>query len=678
MEMPAFHVSCMVLILASMAYLMLLQVEGAFVAERDDPTAAATATALERSPQRRASDTPHRHAAGDADTGDCSALTSTPWQENTGSLTLDETPLQQRTPATPKALLAAADALEGRSALITRFELLDGDGRCALNAMNGRSEAVSGRAGHANSPRHGQTVQPSCEGEAAVSLCEGSTVGLLCVGEGAAAFRSVEAASVMCRPEGASFSWHQVDAGPAPCGGEAAAAQDCQVEEVGSPDDAPAAVPAAFQGAFVHGCESSYHRGAKWDPCGSEAGSSGGCPGVSSCASDGGASAAPLCQAGQASNFSSILQHDSGAASAGACPTPESRQGTLGAQTGASTDPNPASTLPNGLSPLAVPATPAVLPSWLDRPAQAVPEAGIMAGCLEAPHMLQLVPPSSPVTPAWLRATPVPGVATAVLGAARGPPDTPCFGRLQECATSVVGVAALMPRAGPEIPSTPGTGHLVGCCGSAASLPGRTPGGNRGDLSSARALYSGAPGSAAAACSPCDGYAASSCGADDQPLALPDFQGFPAPLAARLSGQASPVRTPPMSGTTPDRRQGAAASTLAQSPEQGAVHVPTMPESPAALGMSRASPDNAQEAERSTLVASPDQGAARALSAPDVAERRLLGRLRAQLGCSPGPDMGHACARMEGAAAAAERRATFLRAIDRLQVCFPLSADMSP
>lgn len=681
----------MVLIMVHMAYLMLLQVEGAtgaFVAERD--AAAATALALEGSPQQRASVTPHRHAAGDADTGGCSARTSNPWQEDTGLLTLDEAPLQQRTPSTRKALLAAADAPEGRSApnTSTRFELLDGDGRCAPNAMDGRPEAVSGQAGHANSPRDGEAVQPSCKGEAATSLCEGGTVGLLCMGEAAAALRSVETASLMCRSEDASFPWHQVGVGPAPCRGEAAAAQECYIEEVDIPDDAPAAAPAAFQGTFAHGCESNYHRGAKWGPCGSEAGSSGGFPGVSSCASDGGASAAPPYQAGQASNFSSILQHGSGAASAGACPTPESRQGTLGPQTGASTDPNPTSTLPNGLSPLAVPATPAVLPSWLDRPAQAVPAAGITAGCptgehpLGVIHMLQLVPLSSPATPAWLRATPVPGVANAVLGAARGSPDTLCFGRLQGCATSIVGVAALTPRAAPEVPGTPGTSHLVGCCGSAAPMPGRTPGGNRGDSPSARALFSGAPGSAAAACSPCDGYAASSCGAGGQPLALPHFQGFPTPLAA-LSGQASPVRAPassapstPMSGTAPDRRQGAAASTRALSPEQGAVH--TTPQSPAVLGMSRSSPDTAQEAERSTLVASPDQGAERALSAPDVAERRLLGRLRAQLGSSPGPDVGDACARGEGAAAAAERRATFLRAIDRLQVCFPLSAVISP
>ena len=685
-----------------MAYLMLLQVEGAtgdFVAERDAATAAsATALAPEGSPQRRASVTPHRHAAGDADTGGCSALTNTPWQEATGLLTLDEAPLQQRTPPTRKALPATAGAPEGRSApnTSTRFELLDvdGDERCAPSAMDGRSEAVSGRAGHANAPRDGEAVQPSCEGEATTSLCEGGTVGLLCMGEAAAALRSVEAASLLCRSEGASFPWHQVGVGPAPCRGESAAAQECQREEVDSHDDAAAAAPAAFQGTFAHGCESEYHRGAKWEPCGSEAGSSGGFPGVSSCASEGGASAAPPYQAGQASNFSSILQHGSGAASAGACPTPESRQGTLGTQTGASTDPNPTSTLPNGLSPLAVPATPAVLPSWLDRPAQAVPEAGITAGCptgehpLGVPHMLQLVPLSSPATPAWLRATPVPGVANAVLGAARGPSDTLCFGRLQGCATSVIGVAALAPRAAPEVPGTPGTSYLVGCCGSAAPMPGRTKAGNRGDPPSARALFSGAPGSAAAARSPCDGYAASSCGAGGQPLALPDFQGFPAPRAACLSGQASPARAPassapmtPMSGTPPDSRQGAAASTLALSPEQGAVHAHTTPQSPAVLGTSRASPDTAQQAERSTLVASPGQGAEHALDAPDVAERRLLGRLRAQLGGSPGPGhdvFGDACARVEGAAAAAERRATFLRAIDRLQVCFSLFADMSP
>ena len=664
--------------------------------------------ALEGSPQQRAPSAPRGQAAGDADTGGCSALTSAPWQQKTPLPTVNEAPLQQRTFSSPQARTAAADAPGGCSppTISGRLELLDGDERTAPNAMDGRPEAESGHTDLAASPRDGEAVGSSCKGEAAPSLCEGGIMRSLCVGEAAAASCGVEAAFLHCRSEGADLPWLQDgvgsiscrgEAADPQCGGEAAAAQQCQSEAVDSPDDVQAAASAALQGTVAHGSEGECHSAAQWEPCGSEAGSSRGCPGASSCGSDGGASAVLLYQAGQASNFSSILQHGSGVASAGAFLTPESRQGTLGAQTGARTDYNPTLTLPYGLSPLAVPATPAALPSWLDRPAQAVPEAGIMAwgpaveSSLAASHIVHPVPLSPPPTPAWLRATPVPGVAYAVLGAARGPPGTLGFSRLQGSATPVTGVAALTPRAAPELPSTPGTSQLPGCCGSGAigaspgrvalleaPTPGRTPGGHLEDSPSTRALFSGAPGSATAAYSTCEGYAASPGSAGGQPLALPDFRGFPTPLAACASGQASPARAPassapvPVSWTPPDHRQGAAARTLALSPEQGAMHVHKASQSAAVLGTSRTSPAFAQGAERSTLNASPDQGADGALDAPDIAERHLLGRLRAQLGSSPSPspDVGDACARVEGAAAAAERRATFLRAIDRLQVCF--------
>ena len=316
-------------------------------------------------------------------------------------------------------------------------------------------------------------------------------------------------------------------------------------------------------------------------------------------------------QSGRASAFSSILQRSG--RDALALLTPESRQvaggalpGRLGMWLGSQ-----ALACPTGLSPLAVLATPAALPSWLDRRALAAPCAGLTGqglGLLRAP--LSPLP-----TPAWLRDTP-PAEAPQPGGAKADSAGTP---------PAPAGLRLSWETPAAEAPAPAGVSPPVGT--SAESV-------------------------ASAACEPEHGLrwltqspeGSAHCGAGASPSpSSPSFQGF---CAAAVPSARAP--------TQPD---GHPASL---SPSVAAVATLPAPSSPKAGG--------AQGASLGTLDVSPNphQGPTRV---PNTAEQRQVDRLHAQLEAGSGSPQapGHAHGRAGAAPAAAERRATFLRAIERLQ-----------
>ena len=312
-------------------------------------------------------------------------------------------------------------------------------------------------------------------------------------------------------------------------------------------------------------------------------------------------------QSGRASAFSSILQRSG--RDALALLTPESRQvaggalpGRLGLWLGSQ-----ALACPTGLSPLAVLATPAALPSWLDRLALAAPCAGLTGqglGLLQA-----LSAPLSPLpTPAWLRATPpaeTPQPGDTNADPAGSPPEPAALRLTWE--TPLAGAPA---RAGLSPPARTSAESK----GSAACEPER----------GLRWLTQSPEGSA-------------HCGVGASPSpSSPSFQDFCAPAVPSAQAPTQPCSHP-----------------ASLSPSVAALATPQAPSSPKAGSTLNLSPN-------------PRQGPARV---PDTAEQRLVDCLHAQLEAgrggpqAPGRAHGHAGA----ARAAAERRATFLRAIDRLQ-----------
>ena len=389
-------------------------------------------------------------------------------------------------------------------------------------------------------------------------------------------------------------------------------------------------------------------------------------------------------QSGHASAFSSILQRSGSEARASL--TPESLQlaggaypGGLGLGPGSQ-----ALACPAGLSPLAVLATPAALPSWLDRQAWAAPclwPTGQGLGLLQA-----LPAPLSPLpTPAWLRATPPaegpqPGETSAdsagtppepaglrlmwgtpspgVPARQGGPPLGGTGAEAEEAAAGEPGNGALWLTRGPGGAgscSARSDGHRdaktpAAACATTYTEAGRGRGSPSAQGSAKGLLASRERGSSSAQClaegsakSPALAGSTHSRG-DASSSTSPSFQGFRAPLTSPTQANTQPL--------------GCSASV---SPSVAAAATARTPGSPQA--------DSAQGASLSTLDLSPipHQGL---MCMPDTAERQLVDRLRAQLeagGGSPqAPGHAHCCA---GAApAAAERRATFVRAIDRLQV----------
>lgn len=380
-------------------------------------------------------------------------------------------------------------------------------------------------------------------------------------------------------------------------------------------------------------------------------------------------------QAGQASAFSSILQRSG--RDALALLTPESRQvaggalpGRLGLWLGSQ-----ALACPTGLSPLAVLATPAALPSWLDRQALAASCAGLTG------QGLGLLPaPLSPLpTPAWLRATPPaeapqPGESSAV--SAGTPPEpvglrlmweTPSAGAPAWAGVSPpggtsaesTGLDAFEPECGLRLltqsPERLGScsvcsnGHAGGeiptaACATTLSHARSAQGSAKVLLASrecgspsARGLAEGAADSSAVAVSAHRGAEAS-----PSPPSL-SFQGFRAPAVPSAQAIAQPWEGP-----------------ASLSPSVAALATPQAPGSPQV--------SSSQGASLRTLDLSPNprQGPTRV---PDTAERQLVGRLHAQLEAGSGSPqaLGHEHGHAGTTRAAAERGATFLRAINRLQ-----------
>jgi hypothetical protein len=341
----------------------------------------------------------------------------------------------------------------------------------------------------------------------------------------------------------------------------------------------------------------------------------------------------------------------------GAALTPESRAATGHARPGMQH-------ALAGLSPLGVAETPARIPSWLDRPAQAVPEAGIMEGfCRAGDLTLAPHPPLSPApTPAWLRATPVPdtsvwrGRRTPASAAARPLALSPP----QSSAAHAAGAPAWPGGASDESPALSprlADGLALG--------PAASPGGAGGCAASALVAEAGGPPSwRSAVWSPQPGAIMSACGSWGE-----------------APGELHSAASPPPPAATPSLPSLPAASTPGSKP---AVHVmPTLDLSP--THAPRPAPTAAVAGAHGPPCARPQGGAAQCAldlspghtprAAPGAAERRALGRLRAQLGDerSPGtpPQPSHGGRRAAAAAARAcarARRELRLHVTTRLRV----------
>ena len=447
---------------------------------------------------------------------------------------------------------------------------------------------------------------------------------------------------------------------------EASASTECN--GLRSVDDSPALGGTAQR--------SSRRTGEASDQGSSCSGGGGGSTGLS-----GEPSAGPEPQPGHASAFSSILQRSG--PDALALLTPESRHaaggalpGRLGLWLGSQT-----LACPTGLSPLAVLATPAALPSWLDRRAQAAPCPGPVG---QAAGLLQALPaPLSPLsTPAWLRDTPPaegpqPGQGSA--DSARTPPEharlwlvweTPsggapaCAGGPPPGGTSAgsegsaAGEAEHRLRWLTQSPEGPGgcsacgsgrggAGTPMAACATALSQAGSGRGSPSAQGSAKGLLASAERGSPSA-----QGLAEGGAGSPALAGSAPDSEASPSPLPPSFQGFRAPLAPSAQALTEP--WDGPASS----SPSAAAAAEPWAPgSSPQAVSAWGSSPKTLN------LSPYPHQGCA---PAPDTAERRLVDRLHAQLDAGSGSHE-RASHRTGAAPAATERRATFLRAIDRLQ-----------